>query len=464
MSVRRSVVAALVPVLAAVLAGAGTDAATAQTTPPPARGGVVIPTAAQPTLTAIGRTGLVATATRADGTLVARAASVRKGVPTWGRKVALGRIDRRYAPQVALNQRGVGAVAWNPKAEAGSSTLVRLRSASGAWSKAYRIPNSAAPVYGAAVNQRGTVAVVSYSDGTNYPAVLAIHRPGEGWQTKRLTDFAYGPATVAVAADGSVYLGGVSPQLGANGSRGYVARVSPEGRWSRTMLADNRVESLQVLATPDGHVDLVLGQAQTEADQWESTTDRWDYWATHYVVRSRLGAKGPWKTLWDQDGVVAPQAVLEGNEVRLTWTQYADPTPGPADDEGTVYGLLPRRLELRTTEIGASTSDPDGTLLTSETTGLPTDYGRPTIAASTAAAGRCLVVAWRTENSAGASPLSSSFGGSTRTWPDAGRVTTYDPEAATACVAGHGFLARTAGQKVRGGYAVSGKVRVESLG
>jgi len=437
--------------------------------------GTVVPNAAQPTLTAFGRSGLLVTGTRgaargsANGTLLASVGNhADSGRPVWSRPVRLGLIDQSHPAQVALDRRGVGAVAWSIRDRHGFGgySVVRLRSANGSWSTPYRIPGSFEPVEGVAVNGRGVVAVVADSSSDAYPAVVAIHRPGGRWSIRRLTDVPDAPTSIAVAPDGSVYLAGAFSQRGAYGSTGFLARISPQGRMTRTTLPDDRVESVQVLATPDGHIDLLVGQAHTGKDDWESTADGETYWATHYVVRSRPGATGRWTTLWDHDGVVDPQATLVGNDVRLTWTQYADPISNNTDDH--TFGNAPQRLELRTTEIGAATDDPNGTLLVGEPTGLPVTWGGPTIMSSTAASGRCLVVAWRTGTPSQRSPLSSTFDGTVRTWPDTGQVTTYDPEAAAACVAGHGYLARTGDQRVRGGYsggfAVSGKLRVESLG
>lgn len=443
---------------AAVIAAVGLvglPSVVSATTPPAApTGSVVVRNAMQPTLTAIGRTGLLLTAARPDRTLVERTARVVQGAPAWGKTVTLGKIDRRYVAQVALNRRGAGAVAWGTKwgTADGNSTLVRLRGAKGTWSKPYRIPASATDVYGVAVNRRGTVAVITQGD--NVPAVLAVHRPGRTWHAQPLKGFLEGANSVAVAPDDSIYVAGALVERGGDGTA-VLGRLSPKGTWTQGKLAGEtrNVESAQVLVTPDGKVHLVVGRIGS----WASTYDTEYYWATRYVVLTRDGTSGPWTTTWDHDGASNLSARTVGGALQLTWTQYADPVADPD------LGQVPQRLELRTVRTDAPASGADGTLLASQ----PTDangFGGLNIASTTAAAGSCLVVAWRTDAAThNPSPLSSSFNGATRTWPDTGKSARYDAEAAAACVAGHGYLARTVDQTTRAGHTNGGSVRVEPL-
>jgi len=452
MSLRRVAAWGLAGVLVGVGTGIGTGAARAARPIAPPSGSVVVRHAATPTLTAIGRRGLLLTAVRADSTLVARTAkSAASGNPVWGQAVRLGTIDRRYEAQVALNSRGVGAVAWSQRDRAGSggSTLVRLRNASGRWSKPYRIPTSFESVFGVSVNRRGTVAVLAAGD--KVPAVLAVHHRDGHWKLERLKGAIEESRSVAVAPDDSVYVAAALVERGGTGT-GVLGRLSPRGTWKQGKVPAHtrNVGSAEVLVTPDGKVHVVVGRIGS----WASTYDTEYYWATRFVVLTRDGARGPWTTTWDRDGATALSAQVSGNDLRMTWTQYADPATDP--ETGS---KVPQEHQLQT---GLASQD---TATTLSTVGVaPEDFAGNPFASSTADGPGCVLVAWRTNAYRHPSPLTSDLNGTEQTWPDTGAAVRYSTQAATACVAGHGYLARTAHQTARRGTAVNGKVRVESLG
>jgi len=416
--------------------------------------------ATDPSLTGYGAGGLLLLADRAapagatNTALLARGGHAAKGTTTWGHVVRLGTVSTFGVRDVALNPRGVGAVLWSKAVGQGGRTYLRLRHADGTWAASHLIPHAGfnyAGMASVAVNAKGVVAAVTTRGyGKSF---VTLHRPGHRWQRIALPGALLNPDTVRVDARGGLHLVETTVPRGGDGWV-VVAYRSPKGHWtSGRVKAGSMVENGQLAVAPSGAETLVVGQASR---QWLSTLDTEYYWPTQYSVFRRTSPTGRWHKTWHRAGATAMQIATSGGQVRMTWTQYADPNAQRA----------PQKLLLQSRGVAAGSTLT--TLDTQATDVHGTDWDADFLSATAIGAG-CRVQAWRVDaaGSTTGSALTSLVAGQRASYAD-GTTARYDLEAATACTTtGHAYLARTIHQRIStdegGQYVTGGDVVVTRL-
>lgn len=436
-------IAAIAAALGATLAATPADAAASSRT---------IRSAISPTLTPAGHAGLLLTTQRPhkgpNNTLYA--ASSRSGTG-FGRSVDVGQIGDQTYPAIALNGSGRGVIAWGT-ANHGGATMVRLRSANGAWGRAWQIPGSGEAgssgngAFEAAVNGHGAVAVLTTS--RKFENILVTHNPGGAWRVRRLPAPVAMATSVGIGPNGGVWVAQADPPRGGDGpaSAGY---MSPSGHWNASIVGQERhyVQDASIQVSSTGRPYLIVGRP----GDWVSTWDTEGYWATRYVVLTKTNPTGSWHQVWNTDGATQLTSTIHGGRLRLAWIQDAKPDAH----------RYPQLLKLQT-QVVAPSSGTVSTLVTRPTSAATYSDDGIDFALAQDNAG-CNGLTWRAHTRSRTFPLHAWHNGTTTSFGDSRTPVRRDTQGQIACTGtGSAYLARTVNQ-VLGNPSAGGDVRISGL-